>query len=99
MIKADLVKKMAAQADVTQVAAAAVLNALVGIIGQELTTNGRQEIAGLGTFKLTTRAARTGRNPKTGEKVQVPAKNRVLFKAAPALLASTFYGPPGNPAA
>lgn len=87
MVKAELVKEIAAQADVTQVNAQAVLEALVLIVGEEIAKNGRQEIAGLGTFKLNTRAARQGRNPKTGEVIKIPAKNGVLFKAAPALKA------------
>ena len=55
---------------------------ILDAIGQSLARGGRVEIRGFGSFALNHRPARIGRNPKTGEKVQVPAKYAPHFKAA-----------------
>ena len=49
-------------------------------IGETLSSNGRVEIRGFGTFSVRHRSARNGRNPRTGEAVVVPAKNVPMFK-------------------
>ena len=54
---------------------------LLGAISQALANGGRAEIRGFGSFGVTYRPSRTGRNPKSGEKVDVPAKSVPYFKA------------------
>ena len=69
------------KADIT-----AVLDPLAGIAMYELSTeNGEIPLPGLGKLKADVRAARTGRNPATGESMDIPAKNVVKFVAAKAL--------------
>ena len=53
---------------------------ILGAITQELVNGGRAEIRGFGSFNVHARAPRLGRNPKTGERVKVPAKGAVHFK-------------------
>ena len=58
---------------------------LINIIGDTLVSEGRISLAGLGTLNTKERAARVGRNPRTGESLNIPAKTVVTFRAAPAL--------------
>ena len=69
----------------TKVEANRVLDTVIGIIHTDLKKEGRCSIPGLGTFSVTKRAARTGRNPATGEKLKIKATKNARFKAAPAL--------------
>lgn len=64
---------------------AAVLNALAGVIQVELEESGEVFMAGVGKFSTKTRAARTGRNPQTGETIQIPEKVVVDFSPAKTL--------------
>ena len=61
------------------------MNALTGTITETLKAEGKLAIPSLGTFEIKERAARTGRNPQTGEKVEIAAKKVPAFKAAKAL--------------
>lgn len=65
---------------------AAAVDAILGGMIASLQQESRVEIRGFGTFSLTQRKPRTGRNPRTGEKVAVPAKLVPLFKCANDLL-------------
>ena len=58
-----------------------VVAAMLDSISGHLVTGNRIEVRGFGSFELVYRKPRTGRNPKSGEKVQVPGKHRALFKA------------------
>lgn len=69
----DLAKKMVEKFNLTKKDAVEILNFLVGEITTSLKNGYQVKIAGLGTFKVRERKARTAINPKTGEKVQVPA--------------------------
>lgn len=62
-------------------------NTRVADIRDALEETGKATIRGFGTFKVTSRAARTGRNPKTGEPVDIPAQDTITFKASDALKA------------
>ncbi|MEY2864640.1 MAG: hypothetical protein RLY58_2347 [Pseudomonadota bacterium] len=80
--KADLIKKMAVDAGITQAQATAALQALeVGII-EALAQDQAVTLKGFASFTPKAKAARTGRNPKTGEALVIPAKKTVLFKLA-----------------
>ena len=85
MTKKDLVAAIAKEADLTIKDAGKALNAFVASVGKAMKEGERLQLPGLGTFKVAQRSAREVRNPRTGEKLNVPAKKVVKFKAAPAL--------------
>jgi DNA-binding protein HU-beta len=59
-----------------------VLSGAVSLIGEHLKKGARIRIAGLGTFEVRKRAARMGRNPATGEPIEIKASKKVAFRAA-----------------
>jgi len=81
MNKAQLVEQIANDADITKAAAQRAVNAAIQAISAELSTGGEVALIGFGTFSVSARAARTGRNPKTGEPLQIAASNVPKFKA------------------
>jgi len=85
MNKAELITAMAAKADLTKDQTTAALAALLSTITETLKAEGKVAIPSLGTFEIKERAARTGHNPRTGEKVEIAAKKVPAFKAAKAL--------------
>lgn len=84
MNKAELIKHLAESADVTKAQAESVLNALVTTIKDTVRAGNEIGITDLGKFSSAQRAARTGRNPKTGEDVQIAAKRAPKFSPAKA---------------
>ena len=76
----QLSEKVADATGVTKVAAKAQLEATLAAIKEEVNSNGEVKIAGFGVFKAVTRKARIGRNPSTGETLQLPEKTVVKFK-------------------
>lgn len=84
MNKAELIKHLAESTDVTKAQAESVLNALVTTIKDTVRAGNEIAITDLGKFSSTQRAARTGRNPKTGEDVQIAAKRAPKFSPAKA---------------
>ncbi len=85
MNKAALVEKIHELLGTTKVQAEQVVDTVVDSIVATLKKGGEVSIAGLGIFSVKKRAARTARNPKTGETVKVPATNVPKFRAAKAL--------------
>ena len=85
MNKADLIKHLAAHAEVTNKQAEAVLNVLTTTVLDTVRAGNELIITDLGKFGSTERAAKTGRNPKTGETIQIAAKRAPKFSAAKAL--------------
>ncbi len=85
MTKADLVSKIAKDAGISQKSADQVLSALTGAIHDSLKNEGQIRIPDLGTFKVTKRNARTGVNPRTGDKIDIPEATVPGFTAAKAL--------------
>ncbi|RAS18904.1 DNA-binding protein HU-beta [Microvirgula sp. AG722] len=85
MTKQELIKHLAAQADVSSKQAEAVLNALTSTVQDTVRTGGELLIADLGKFGTSQRAAKTGRNPKTGETIQIAARRVPRFAPAKAL--------------
>ena len=81
MNKGQLVELMAAKADTTQKAATALLNALIDSITQTVASGEKVTLIGFGTFDSRERKARTGRNPKTGELIQIPPAVVPVFSA------------------
>ena len=85
MNKQDLIKHLAAHADVTNKQAEAVLNALTTTVLDTVRSGNELAITDLGKFGSAQRAAKTGRNPKTGETIKIKASKNPTFKAGKAL--------------
>lgn len=81
MSKTDLVEVIAAKAGLTKADANRALDAALDGIQSGLKKEGKVTLVGFGTFKVTKRAARDGRNPLTGAALHIPARNAVSFKA------------------
>ena len=80
MTKADLVEKVSGSADIPRKQADAVVQVVLDSIVEALHRNEKVELRGFGSFRIRQRDERTGRNPKTGEKVHVPPKKIPYFK-------------------
>ncbi len=85
MKKADLLAKIAEDADISKTAADAALKSFIDCITSTLQAGDKLSLLGLGTFSVNHRPAREGRNPATGEKMQIAAKNVAKFKPGKAL--------------
>jgi len=81
MNKNELVTYIAEEAEITKVQATKALEAFVGGVTQSLKKGEKTSLVGFGTFDLGHRKATTGRNPRTGEAIQIKAANTVKFKA------------------
>ena len=81
MNKAELIDAMAANAGLSKADAKKALDGFIAATTEALKTNDKISLVGFGTFKVNTRAARTGRNPQSGKEIQIAAKNVVSFKA------------------
>lgn len=79
--KADVITAIADQAGITKKEAAAAFDAFVGYITDSCQRGDRCAIPGLGSFSVTNRKAREGRNPRTKEKITIPESKNVRFKA------------------
>jgi DNA-binding protein HU-beta len=80
MNKGDLISKIAESAKITKAQATDALNAVLDGVGEELKTGGKVTLIGFGTFSISEREARTGRNPQTGASIKIGAKKVVKFK-------------------
>lgn len=80
MTKAELIEKVLTSASLNRKEAEAAVETIFGSIIQSLRGGEKIELRGFGSFRLRSRGARVGRNPKTGEKVHVPAKRIPYFK-------------------
>ncbi len=81
MNKADLIDAMAADAGISKAAAKKALDSFTDNVSGTLAKGGRVTVLGFGTFSTSERAAREGRNPQTGKKIQIAAKTVAKFKA------------------
>jgi DNA-binding protein HU-beta len=80
MTKSELVSAVAEKAGIRKKDAEAALNAFISVVTEALKNEDKVEIRGFGTFLMRERAPRTARNPRTGERVDVPAKLSPAFK-------------------
>ncbi|ACV60024.1 MULTISPECIES: HU family DNA-binding protein [Alicyclobacillus] len=80
MNKRDLIRKTAEETGLSQKDCEAVINTLFDTIRKTVESGEKVQIIGFGTFELRERAARTARNPRTGEAVEVPARRVPAFK-------------------
>lgn len=83
--KAELIEKVAASADLTKKDATAAVEAVFETITESLANGEKVQVIGFGNFEVRDRAARKGRNPQTGEEIQIPASKVPAFKAGKAL--------------
>jgi DNA-binding protein HU-beta len=81
MTKADLIDSLAAKAEVARPRAEQLVNILLEDITEGLKRGDKVNISGFGTFTVSNRKARTGRNPKTGEPIEIPASRSARFRA------------------
>lgn len=85
MNKAELVAAMAEKTDLSKKDAEAALKAFIDVVAEELKKGEKIQLVGFGTFEVSERAARTGRNPQTGKEMTIPASKAPKFKAGKAL--------------
>ncbi len=85
MQKSDLVEKIADDSGISKAAADRALNSLLSSVTSELKKGGRVSLVGFGTFSISKRAARMGRNPQTGEAIKIKASKVPKFSAGKTL--------------
>jgi DNA-binding protein HU-beta len=85
MTKNELAEKVAESAELTGSQAREALDAVIGAVADELASGGEVALAGFGKFSVSHRAARQGRNPATGETINIAASKAAKFSAASAL--------------
>ena len=83
--KSQLIDQIAADADISKAAAGRALDSFIEAVSGALKDGDSVALVGLGTFSVRERAARSGRNPQTGETIQIAAANIPSFKAGKAL--------------
>ena len=85
MTKADLVSKIAGESGITKSQAEKAVEGFVSAVSSALTSGDKITLVGFGTFCVGERSERDGRNPRTGEKIKIPASKVVKFKAGKTL--------------
>ena len=85
MNKTELVAAIADQAEISKKDAEKALKAFTDVVAEELKKGEKIQLVGFGTFEVSERAARTGRNPQTGAEMTIPASKAPKFKAGKAL--------------
>ncbi|MCX0421902.1 DNA-binding protein HU-beta [Aeromonas veronii] len=85
MNKSQLIDKIADGADISKAAAGRALDAFIDAVGEALKEGDQVALVGFGTFAVRERAARSGRNPQTGETIEIAAGKVPAFKAGKAL--------------
>ncbi|MCG8426833.1 MAG: HU family DNA-binding protein [Chromatiales bacterium] len=85
MNKTELVDAMADAADISKAAAGRALDGMIDAITEALKNGDQVTVVGFGSFSVRERAARTGRNPQTGQTIEIKASKNPAFKAGKAL--------------
>ncbi len=85
MNKAELIQEVAAKADLKVKEAEALLDALMATTSEAMANGDKVAITGFGTFSVSERKARKGRNPQTGKEIRIPASKSPRFTAGKAL--------------
>lgn len=80
MHKSDLLEKVAKECEISRSKADQVLSSIIGAITSAVSAGDKVTLLDLGTFSVAERAARSGRNPKTGEAITIPARKIARFK-------------------
>ena len=81
MNKGDLIEKVAKECGLSKTASDQVLNSILNAITGAVSAGDKVTLIGFGTFSVSARPAREGRNPQTGDTIQIPARKIVKFKA------------------
>lgn len=81
MNKGELINQIAQDANISKTQATDALNSFVGACTSTLKKGGKVTLVGFGTFAISARGARKGRNPQTGKEINIPARKVVKFKA------------------
>ena len=84
MTKADLIEKMASDADISKAATGKALDSFIDAVVKALRKGNKVTLVGFGTFSVSKRKARTGRNPRTGEAIKIAARKVPKFSAGKA---------------
>lgn len=85
MNSGEIIKKIAAETNLKKQDVKAIIEQYLDIVQTEIAFNGKFSNPKFGTFSVVARAARKGRNPKTGEPIDIPERKAVSFRAAPTL--------------
>lgn len=85
MNKTELVAAMAAKSELTKKDSEKALKAFTEVVAEQLKKGEKIQLVGFGTFEVTKRAARKGKNPQTGEAIKIPASKSPKFKPGKAL--------------
>ena len=85
MNKTELIAAVAEKAELSKKDAEKAVKAFTDVVSEELVNGGKIQLVGFGTFEVSERAAREGRNPKCGEVMNIPASKTPKFKAGKAL--------------
>jgi len=85
MTKAELVSTMASKAEISKATAEKALNAFISAVTEALKKGNKVALVGFGTFEVVKRAARKGRNPRTGEEIKIKASKAPKFRPGKAL--------------
>ena len=91
MNKAELVAAVAEKAEISKKDAEAAVKAFTDVVAEELKKGEKIQLVGFGTFEVSERAARVGRNPQTKQEITIPASKAPKFKAGKALKDSLNY--------
>ena len=91
MNKTELIDEIAKAADISKASATRALDAVIDSVTSTLKHDGSVTLAGFGTFAVGARAARVGRNPRTGEEIQIAAAKVPKFKPGKALKDAVNY--------
>ena len=85
MNKTELITAVAQEAEMTKKDAEKAVKAVIDVVSGALAKGEKVQLIGFGTFEVKARAARSGRNPQTGEPIKIPASKNPVFKAGKAL--------------
>jgi DNA-binding protein HU-beta len=85
MNKSELIEKIALGADISKASAGRAVDSFIAAVTEELSNGEQVALVGFGTFSVRDRAARAGRNPQTGDAIQISASKNPTFKAGKAL--------------
>lgn len=86
MNKGELIEKVANDSDMSKADTEKILNSILGTITEAVAAGDKVTLIGFGTFSVSDRAARQGRNPQTGQSIQIAARKVVKFKAGTKLI-------------
>ncbi len=85
MNRSELVAKISEKSELTKKDSEKALSAFIEAVSEELASKGKVQLVGFGTFEVRKREARTGRDPRTGNPIKIPASKAPAFKAGKAL--------------